>query len=216
LRLRGLRRATAEEQLLIGSARPVFVREDDALQLTAGLRTLVVSRGALEVWEPHCLQALVVQAEAAAEPGRTLVALGTAPILGFGWASAAVTRLGTLLAASAGSALVVPLWVWGDGFIRVAGRVFGVVLVTMLGCELIASGLSVWGVGLLVGWALARALQRLLAWETLRVELAADGVAVDAGYAAGLLEALETRRGLGEPIAPRVSALKAALAELGV
>lgn len=215
LRLRGVRPATDEERVLVGSARAVYVREDDGLTLTAGLRSLVVSRGALEVWEPHCLQALAVQAEAAAEPGRFLVTLGAAPILGLGWAGAAVTRAGDLLAAAAASALVVPLWVWGAGFVRVTGPVFGAMLVTILGCLLIASGMSALGVGLLTGWAVALGLRRLLAWETARVENMADRLTVASGYGPALLEALETRRGLGEPIAPRISALKAALADLG-
>jgi hypothetical protein len=212
LRVRGLRPATTEEQVLIGSSRAVYVKEDDSLQLTAGLRTLIVSRGALEVWEPSCLQALAVQAEAAAEPGRVIVTLGAAPILGLGRAGAAVTRLGDLLAVSAASAL----WVFGDGFVRVAGPVFGVMLVTILGCLMIASGLAAWGLGLLTGWALARGLEKLLDWETTRVELAADRVTVDLGFGPALLEALEMRRGLGEPIAPRISALRAALADAEV
>jgi hypothetical protein len=214
LRVRGLRPATTEEQVIIGASWPVYVKEDDALQVTAGLRTLVVSRGALEVWEPHCLQALALQAEAAAEPGRILVRLGAAPVLGFGRAGAAVTRLGDLLAASTASALVVPLWVGGEGFLRVAGPVFGVMLVTILGCLMIASGLTAWGVGLLTGWALARAIEHLLACETARVDQAADRLIVELGYGPALLEALEMRRGLGEPIAPRISALRAALADL--
>jgi hypothetical protein len=212
-RARGLRPATAEEQLLIGSDRPVYVREEDALQVTAGLRTLVVSGGALEVWEPHCLQALAVQAEAAAEPGRFLVILGAVPILGAGRVCRAVMRLGDLLAVSAASALVVPL-AFGEGFVRLAGPVFGAMLVTILGCLMIASGLTVWGVGLLMGWGVARVLDKLLDWETERVEVAADRRAVELGYGPALLEALEMRRGLGEPIAARLSALRAALAEL--
>jgi hypothetical protein len=213
LRVRGLRPATPEEQLLVGCSWPVYVQEDDALRLTAGLRTLVVSRGALEVWEPHCLQALAVQAEAAAEPGRILVTAGAWPILVAGRASAAVMRLGDLLAVTAASSLVVPL-IWGDGFVRFAGPVFGVMLLTILGCLMIASGLTAWGVGLLTGWLLARSLEKLLAWETGRVELEADRLAVELGYGPALLEALEMRRGLGEPIAPRVAALRAVLAEL--
>ena len=110
--------------------------------------------------------------------------------------------------------MVVPLWVWRDGFVRTLGPVFGVMLVTMLGGLLIASGFVLWGVGLLVGWPLARGLQRVLAWETERVQLRADRLTVDSGYGPALLEALEMRRGLGEPIAPRIAALKSALADM--
>jgi hypothetical protein len=183
------------------------------LRVEAGLRGLVVSRGALEVWQPHCLQALAFQARAAAEPGWLFVGTGAAPLWGVAWASVFVSRLGLLLALSAGSALVAPFWIWSDGFTRVAGRAFGIVLVTILGCLLIASGVTVWGVGLLTGWALAEALRRLLAWEADRVAMRADRAVVRAGLGAPLLEALEVLRGMGAPVAPRVAALKAALAE---
>jgi hypothetical protein len=212
LRLRRCRPATADERARLGSPKfAAYVVEEDALRIEPGLKSLIVSRGAMEVLDNVCLAALAVQAQAASEPGRVLILVGAGPILALGLVTRAIGRVGLLLAVSAGAALVVPPWAWGESFARVAGRVLGAVLLVILAFELLASGLVTLGLGLLTAWALVPCLQWLLGWEARRLEVHADAVAARAGVGWQLLEALENLRSLGQPVATRMERLQQAL-----
>jgi hypothetical protein len=215
-RLRGARPATVDERQALGEPRlAVYVTEADAFGFDAGLRSLRVSRGALEIGEPPCLAALALHAERSVDGGRLVVEVGLAPLLGLAWLAAAIGRLGALLALAVGSALVVPFWMWGDGVVRVGGRLLGALLVLMLSCLLIASGFSIGGLGLLVGPGLSWIARRLLSWEAEQLARRVDRELAATGYGAALLGALELRQSLGEPLAPRIAALRAELTEVG-
>jgi hypothetical protein len=209
LRLRGCRSATPDERLMLGlPSLSVYVQEVDELRVTAGLRSLVATRGAFEFFEPKGLAALAVQAQLAAEPGRLVIGIGTAPMLVLWWVTLGVGRLGLLLMLSAAGVLV---WAFGQRFATVAGWTIAAVLLVIAGAELIASGLVALGVGLLSAWAVKLGLDRLLAWEVEQVEARADVAAADLGLGVDLLQALERLRKLGWPVAPRIAQLRAKL-----
>jgi hypothetical protein len=96
-----------------------------------------------------------------------------------------------LLAVAVGNSLVVPLVLWRDGFLRWSGRLFASAMVALIGAELIVHGLAATGLLLLIAWLVTPTLRALLAWESQRVERAADTWTIAAGYGPQLLEAAD-------------------------
>jgi hypothetical protein len=182
---------------LLGPVR-VDVLLHDAAQpwLGRGLRSLIVSRGLLDLLEDRAMAGLLAQAGAqvrsAALPGELVVWLGNLPVLGAWCLSRSLVQLGRVLALVVGASLVLPLVAWPAGFTRWDGRLFGAVIVGLLGSALLSRGLSAAGLGLLLAWLGVPAVQMLLNWETRRAETAADVATLDAGLGWQLLEALET------------------------
>ena len=121
------------------------IDEDDATWVEAGLRTLLVSRGALEVLDDLELAGMLAQAEgrakAATAAGQLLAWIGAAPLSTLQLAGRFVGQLGRVVAMELGALLVVPLIVWPDGFVRIAGAVFGALFVLIASCILAAGGL---------------------------------------------------------------------------
>ncbi len=107
----------------------VLVLDSPRLLLGRGLRCLVVTRAALEVLEDRALVGVLYQAAAparcAAVAGQVVVWIGSLPILSAATASSGLAVLGRLLALVVSNALVIPLLLWPEGFVRWAGRAFG-------------------------------------------------------------------------------------------
>ena len=120
-----------------------------------------------------------------------VVWLGNAPLLAAWCVTRCLGRIGQLLALAIGSALVLPILFWPNGFVRWFGRVLGVVLVGLIGSVLLSRGAAAAGLGLLVGWALVLSLQALLAWESQRTEAESDLATVRASLGWHLLDGLE-------------------------
>ncbi len=181
----------------LGSARlEVLVLDAAEPWLGHGLRTLIVSRALLDLLEDRAVQGILTQAvhevHCASLAGELAVWLGNLPLVIGRVLGVWLTQLGRLLALVVGSSLVVPILLWPTGFIRWAGRLFGLVGVVLLGSALLSSGLAAPGLGLLFAWVLVHGLQALLAWESRRSEQLADQATIDAGLGWQLLEALET------------------------
>ena len=181
----------------------VLVLDSPRLWLGRGLRSLVVTRAALEVLEDRALVGVLYQAAAparcAAVAGQVVVSIGLLPILSASAASTGLALLGRLLALVVGNALVIPLLLWPEGFIRWAGRAFGALIVGLVGSVLLSSGLAAAGAALLLAWAIVPGLRALLAWEARRTERAADQATIAAGLGWELLEGLDTFA-LAEPM----------------
>jgi hypothetical protein len=174
----------------------VRVADDPAPWVGSGLRTVVVSQGALDLLEDRGLVGLLGQATteqlAAGLAREWVVWLGNAPLLAAWWMTRCLERIGQLLALAIGSALVLPMLVWPYGFVCWLGRALGVILVAVIGSVLLSRGAAAAGLGLLVGWALVLSLRALLAWEARRTEAEADLATVRASLGWHLHEALET------------------------
>ncbi|GAC1327442.1 MAG: hypothetical protein NVSMB2_26840 [Chloroflexota bacterium] len=102
------------------------------------------------------------------------------------------SRFGCVLAMVVGYALVLPMLLCPDGFVRWAGRVFTPLVLAWLLLMLGAGGYPG-----LAGAALVSVLSypvalAVLRWEWRRVEKAADRATIDRGLGAHLLEAIET------------------------
>ena len=181
----------------------VLVLDSPRLWLGRGLRCLVITRAALEVLEDRALVGVLYQAAAparcAAVAGQVVVSIGLLPILSASAASTGLALLGRLLALVVGNALVIPLLLWPEGFIRWAGRAFGALIVGLVGSVLLSSGLAAAGAALLLAWAIVPGLRALLAWEARRTERAADQATIAAGFGWELLEGLDTFA-LAEPM----------------
>ena len=181
----------------------VLVLDSPRLWLGRGLRCLVITRAALEVLEDSALVGVLYQAAAparcAAVAGQVVVWIGSLPILSASAASTGLALLGRLLALVVGNALVIPLLLWPEGFIRWAGRAFGALIVGLVGSVLLSSGLAAAGAALLLAWAIVPGLRALLAWEARRTERAADQATIAAGLGWELLEGLDTFA-LAEPM----------------
>ena len=181
----------------------VLVLDSPRLWLGRGLRSLVVTRAALEVLEDRALVGVLYQAAApahcAAVAGQVVVWIGSLPILSASTASTGLALLGRLLALVVGNALVIPLLLWPEGFIRWAGRAFGALIVGLVGSVLLSSGLAAAGAALLLAWAIVPGLRALLAWEARQTERAADQATIAAGLGWELLEGLDTFA-LAEPM----------------
>ena len=181
----------------------VLVLDSPRLWLGRGVRCLVITRAALEVLEDRALVGVLYQAAAparcAAVAGQVVVWIGSLPILSASAASTGLALLGRLLALVVGNALVIPLLLWPEGFIRWAGRAFGTLIVGLVGSVLLSSGLAAAGAALLLAWAIVPGLRALLAWEARRTERAADQATIAAGLGWELLEGLETFA-LAEPL----------------
>src|SRR5712692_267819 len=157
----------------LGSVRPeVVVLDAPEPWLGHGLRTLIVSRALLDLLEDRAVQGILTQAvhevHCASLAGELAVWLGNLPLVIGRVLGVWLTQLGRLLALVVGSSLVVPILLWPTGFIRWAGRLFGLVGVVLLGSALLSSGLAAPGLGLLLGWPMVLGLQALLAWESRR------------------------------------------------
>ena len=181
----------------------VLVLDSPRLWLGRGLRCLVITRAALEVLEDRALVGVLYQAAAparcAAVAGQVVVSIGLLPILSASAASTGLALLGRLLALVVGNALVIPLLLWPEGFIRWAGRAFGALIVGLVGSVLLSSGLAAAGAALLLAWAIVPGLRALLAWEARRTERASDQATIAAGFGWELLEGLDTFA-LAEPM----------------
>ena len=173
---------------------PLVAQTSDLIAVR-GLGCLVIGRDYLDLFEDRALGGLLTQAtsplHAANLAGYLAVRLGNLPLLCGRHASRCLCQLGRLLGILVGSCLVLPLVLWPDGFVRWSGRFFGAVFVTLLGSMLLSSGMAAAGLALLTAWASIRGVEAVLAWESRRVQRAADEVAIRSGYGPQLLEAVE-------------------------
>jgi hypothetical protein len=201
LRTLGCRQASRLERerlnpVIRSSGLQVLVFDAPHPWLERGLRSLVISSATLDLLDDRAVLGLVTQTVgqlgSASLAAELTVWLGNLPLLGAWVLDRWLAQLGRLLALAVGGSLVVPLLIWPTGFIRWVGRLFGAVVVGLLGSALLSSGLAAPGIGLLLAWALVPALRALLTWESRRAEAVADLATVEAGLGWQLLEALET------------------------
>jgi hypothetical protein len=189
----------------------LLVADTPDLAAARGLRCLVVSRDLMEVLEDRALSGILNQAAASVQAanlaGFGLIWLGNLPVLVAWVASRMIGGLGRLLAIIVGTALVLPLVLFPNAFLRWTGRLFSLMLVSLIGSVLISVGYAAIGLGLLVAWLIVAALRSLLAWESRRVEAAADSATIAAGLGSQLLEAVDFLA-LAEPLPPRDLFLK--------
>jgi hypothetical protein len=173
----------------------VLIADDPALWIGAGLRAIIVSRGAFESLDDAGLAGLLehaaLQRQAAGLVREGIVWLGNAPLLVAWFASRALGYLGRLLAMVIGSALVLPMLVGATQFVTWVGAFFSAVLIGLIGAALISGGAAAPGLGLLTAWALVPALRSLQAWESRQVEADAYCAMVRGGSGAQLLNGLE-------------------------
>lgn len=173
--------------------------------LGRGLRSLVVSRALFDLLNDReiqgCLTQAAEQVRSASLAGELVVWLGNLPLLAAWMLGRWLVQLGRPLAFAVGNSLVLPLIIWPAGFVRWAGRLFGSVVVGLLGAVLLSSGLAAPGLGLLLAWALVPGLQAVLAWESRRAEQLADQATIAAGLGWHLFEALEVL-GYAESLPP--------------
>jgi hypothetical protein len=199
-RICGLRLPSHTELSLLDAAlvrhslQPLLSDEPD-LALGRGIRCMVVTRDVLEVLDEQALIGLLHQACAPVHcanlAGLLLVWLGALPILIAWHVSRWLVRLGQLLGLVVGQSLVLPLVLWPGAFVRWSGRVFGSVIVGLLGSMLLSRGFAAAGLGLMIAWIVVPSVRMLLAWESSRIERAADRSTIEAGFGSQLLEALD-------------------------
>jgi hypothetical protein len=188
----------SQPQLGSGLRVAIGVHVVDAPQpwLGTGLRNVVVSRALLDVLDDRALVGLLAQAshqlQSASLLGELVVWLGNLPVLGVWYFARLLGWLGRWLAIVVGASLVLPMVLCPDGWTRWVGRLFGAVIVALLGSTLVSSRLAAPGLGLLLAWAIVPGLAALLGWERRRAEQRADSATVAAGLGWHLLEALET------------------------
>ena len=160
-----------------------------------GLRCLVITRALFDLLEDRALVGILTQAasrvHAASLAGEIVVWLGNLPLLAMACVSRLLVQLGRLLALLVGASLVLPLLLCPQGFTRWVGRLFGAMIVGLLGSAFLSSGFAAVGVGLLLSWAVVPGLQNLVRWEWRRTEWIADSAVITAGVGQELREALE-------------------------
>jgi hypothetical protein len=176
----------------------VRVANDPAAWIGSALRTVVISRGALEVLDEPGIFGLLAQAEAQRRSAWLVrsgcVWLGNVPLLAAWWLDRAIGHAGRLLASAIGMSLIVPMLLWPSGFVRWAGRGLGALIVAWLGALLFTGGSTALGLGLLLAWAIVPGLGALLAWEARGMESDADDAVLKAGLGQHLLAGLEQLR----------------------
>jgi hypothetical protein len=218
----GYRRPTSAERERLEPAIPcdhldILVFDSPELWVGRGLRCVVVTRTMLDLLEDRALLGLLhattVPVRRAALAGHLLVSLGALPMLLASWLGQGLTLLGRLLARTIGVALVLPVVFWPRGFVLWAGRLFGGMLVGLVGSALVACGSAAPGVAVLMAWVVVPGLRALLAWETCRAEAAADQATIKAGLGWELVEALELLQ-VTEPL-PKRAGVQAILSPQG-
>jgi hypothetical protein len=189
---------TSQPQLGAGLRTAIGLQVVDAQQpwVGTGLRNVVVSRALLDVLDDRALVGLLAQAShqlhSGSLPGELVVWLGNLPVLGVWYFARLLGWLGRCLAIVVGASLVLPVVLCPAGWTRWVGRLFGAVIIGLLGSTLVSSRLAAPGLGLLLAWAVVPVLAALLGWERRRAEQRADNATVAAGLGWHLLEALET------------------------
>ncbi|MBV9577335.1 MAG: hypothetical protein JO057_01960 [Chloroflexi bacterium] len=208
MRLAGYREPTYAERQRLDAALGrtslrVLVADSTALVAARGLRCLVISRDLMEVFEDRALTGVLNQTAASAQAanlaGYLLVWIGNLPLLA-GWVACRVFgQFGRLLAVVVGTSLVLPLILCRDFFLRWTGWLFTIALVALVGTVLLSDGYALASLELLLAGLLVPSLRILLAWESRRVEAAADSLTIAAGYGPQLLEAVDFLA-LAEPL----------------
>jgi Zn-dependent protease with chaperone function len=210
LRLSGARRPgdreqetlTLPNQLPNPSAPILFVRDDPTIDIRAGLRSIVVTRGLLEVLDQQQLGALVAHATAHIRAGDALgpvlVWLGALPMVALWCVTRGITHVSRLLAYLVGIALIVPALLFPVWFRTWFGGLLAAWITMIVGLWLVAVGLdgangtfTAVGAGLLVAWLVVPGLRALAARDARRREPVADHVAIEAGLDEALESALE-------------------------
>jgi hypothetical protein len=128
---------------------------------------------------------------AAGLAGEIVVWLGNLPLLVMSYVSRLFVQLGRLLSLLVGASLVLPLLLCPQGYTRWVGRLFGAVIVGLLGSVFLSGGFAALGLGLLLSWAVVPGLRALVRWESRRAEWVADQATIEAGIGGELCEALE-------------------------
>jgi hypothetical protein len=210
LERRGYRRPTRLERerlTLIDAPATVEVLVSDAADpwLWRGMRTVVVSRGLLDLLEDRALRGLLTQSLwecwSVTLTSQLFTWLGVLPLAFTGLLSYWLLLLGRLLAIAVGWSLVLPLLLWPSGFARWVGGALGAAIVGVVSLVLIESGFIGIGLGLMLSWAVVAATRRLVGWEWRRSEAFADQSTVGFGLGLHLHEALETLAWM-EPVTP--------------
>jgi len=185
---------------------PLLVVDQPSVWVQPSLRHILVSRGALDLFEDRELIGLITQAAArqrlAGLVGEPSVWLGNLFLLGNWVLGGWLIGIGELLARVLAWSLVLPALLWPDRFRIIVGRLLGWMLIGLLGTTLISVGWPAVGLALLTGQLLVPGLRALLAWETRRAEAIADRSTAEAGQGWYLLEALEALAWADELLPP--------------
>ncbi len=173
-----------------------LAHDDPGAWVVGGLRTVVISRGALEMLSDRALQGMIghvaIQQREPILLRECVVWLGTAPLLLGWWGSRWLAQLGCLMAMAIGWILFLPMLLWPQRFVRYVGAALGAVLVSLIGAMLISAGAPALGLSLWLGWGILFGMRKLLAWEACHAEVEADRAAVSAGLGWHLLDALDS------------------------
>jgi hypothetical protein len=173
----------------------LLVADTSDLAAARGLRTLVIGRDLIDLFEDRALTGFLVQV---AEPvhgaslaGTVFVWLGNLPIVCAWCVARLLGQLGRLLALAVGASLVIPLILLREGFLCWCGRLFSAIIVGLLGALLVSNGFAAAGVGLLFAWIAVPAIEAIVAWESRRAGRSADCATLSQGFGPQLLEAVE-------------------------
>jgi hypothetical protein len=173
----------------------VRVADDPAAWVGGALRTVVISRGALDMIDDRGLYGLLGQAATLQRAPFLLRAivvwLGNLPLLAAWCATACLGQFGRWLAVALGSALVLPMLLWSAAFVVWVGRLLSAALVALVGAVLVSTGQPALGLSLWLAWAAVPGLRALLAWESRQAHAEADRASVSAGFGCYLLHGLE-------------------------
>lgn len=187
---------------------PVLLVDDrQGVGADAGLRTITLTRGALEALDGPQLAGLLAHevghlchADALA---RLVMWVGNAPLVACWLLTRALRGVASGVAVLLAVGWLFPALAFGRSFLRVVRASVTVLLVAVLSLYTLGAGIS-WhqdvllaaGFGLLGSWLLVPGMQLLLAWEGRGAEQAADRFAVEAGLGQGLLGALRVMQSL--------------------
>jgi len=156
----------------------IRIVDESAPWIGSGLRTIIVSRGMLDLLDDQSLLSVLTQATKQQRDGGTLreivVWLGNAPLLAMWTVTGLLEVIGRLIALAMASVLVVPLLVGPAGFMRWVGKFFGWLIILFLGASLISGGAAGSGLMLWLARLLVPGVRALLAWEARRAEADAD------------------------------------------
>lgn len=188
------------------AAAPVAVHDSGDPWLLHCSDRIVVSVALLDVLEDRALLGYLAQAS---YPGYRAALVGEAIVWSCIWPVALgrvltsfASVMGRVLAVVVSRALILPMIMCADEFVRWTSPVFGALVLGWIILMLAAGGYAGLAGASLLSVVMYPVLRATLHWEWQRVEKAADRATIDHGLGSHLLEAIETLAWV-QPVAPR-------------